>query len=230
VARWAAPGLALVFLAITGGLLIWDLKHPLRFYLIFTRHQWRSWLVRGSFIIGGYGAAAAVYLLGSLAGSVALRQAAAALAIPLALATACYTAYLFAQAKGRDLWQSPLLAPHLAVQAVLAGAAAIAPFAAWLGPTAAVRAALALLGAAAAAHVLLVAGEITITHPTEHAHLATQAMTRGRYARFFWPGLAAAAAAIAAPWMGLAAVPLALIGLLAHEHAYVQAGQSVPLA
>jgi hypothetical protein len=25
-------------------------------------------------------------------------------------------------------------------------------------------------------------------------------------------------------------VPLALLGLLAHEHAYVQAGQSVPLA
>ena len=43
--------------------------------------------------------------------------------MPLALATACYTAYLFAQAKARDLWQSPLLAPHLAVQAVLAGAA-----------------------------------------------------------------------------------------------------------
>ncbi|MHB1469115.1 MAG: 4Fe-4S dicluster domain-containing protein, partial [Solirubrobacteraceae bacterium] len=57
-ARWVAPGLALLFLALTGILLIWDLKHPLRFYLIFTRHQWRSWLVRGSFVIGGYGAAA----------------------------------------------------------------------------------------------------------------------------------------------------------------------------
>jgi len=55
-------------------------------------------------------------------------------------------------------------------------------------------------------------------------------MTRGRYARFFWPGLAFAAAAIAAPWIGIAATPLALLGLLAHEHAYVQAGQCVPLA
>jgi hypothetical protein len=36
--------------------------------------------------------------------------------------------------------------------------------------------------------------------------------------------------AIAAPWIGVAAVPFALLGLLAHEHAYVQAGQSVPLA
>jgi hypothetical protein len=38
------------------------------------------------------------------------------------------------------------------------------------------------------------------------------------------------AACAAAPWIGVAAAPLALAGLLAHEHAYVQAGQSVPLA
>jgi Fe-S-cluster-containing dehydrogenase component len=230
LARWAAPGLALGFLGATGGLLLWDLRHPWRFYLIFTRHQWRSWLVRGSFIIGGYGGALAVYLIGSLTASVIVRQVAAGFVIPLALATACYTAYLFAQAKARDLWQSPLLAPHLAVQAVLAGAAGILPFALWLGPAAAVTGTEVLLAAAAAAHVLLVAGEITVTHPTEHAHLAAAAMTRGRFAPFFWPGLAAVAVAVAAPWIGVAAVPLALLGLLAHEHAYVQAGQSVPLA
>jgi Fe-S-cluster-containing dehydrogenase component len=230
LARWAAPGLALSFLAVTGILLIWDLRHPWRFYLIFTRHQWRSWLVRGSFIIGSYGAAVAVYLLGSLTDSVATRQAAAFFIAALALATACYTAYLFAQARARDLWQNPLLAPHLAVQAAAAGAAAILPFAAWLGPRTAETGTAALLCAAAAAHVLLVAGEITITHPTEHAHLAVREMTRGRYARFFWPGLIAVAVAVAAPWAGVAVVPFALLGLLAHEHAYVQAGQSVPLA
>ena len=42
--------------------------------------------------------------------------------------------------------------------------------------------------------------------------------------------MAAVAVAVAAPWIGVAAVPFALVGLLAHEHAYVQAGQSVPLA
>jgi hypothetical protein len=78
--------------------------------------------------------------------------------------------------------------------------------------------------------VLLVLGEITITHPTEHARLAAHAMTGGRYARFFWPGMAAVAVAVAAPWAGVIVVPFALAGLLAHEHAYVQAGQSVPLA
>jgi len=34
----------------------------------------------------------------------------------------------------------------------------------------------------------------------------------------------------AAPWLGWTVVPLGLVALLAYEHAYVQAGQSVPLA
>jgi len=100
----------------------------------------------------------------------------------------------------------------------------------WLGPRPAVTGAEVLLAAAAGAHVLLVLGEITVTHPTEHARLAAGAMKAGRYAGLFWPGLAAAAVAVSAPWTGAVAVPFALAGLLAHEHAYVQAGQSVPLA
>ena len=228
--RWAAPVVTLAFLAITGGLLIWDLKHPLRFYLIFTRHHWRSWLVRGSFIIGGYGGAVALYFLAALVNSTIARQVLAGIGLPLALGTAAYTAYLFAQAKARDLWQSPLLAPHLAVQAVLAGAAALLPLMAWLSSGRAVTAVEVTLATAAAAHLLLVAGETTLPHVTAHAHLANQELVRGKFARFFWPGLACVAAAVSAPWIGVAAAPLALFGLLAHEHAYVQAGQSVPLA
>jgi hypothetical protein len=55
-------------------------------------------------------------------------------------------------------------------------------------------------------------------------------MTRGRYARFFWSGVGLMAVALAAPVLGVVTVPFAALGLLAHEHAYVQAGQSVPLA
>ena len=228
--RWAAPALALAFLAVTGVLLIADLKHPARFYLIFTRHHWRSWLVRGSFVLGGYGGAVALYLLAALAGQTGARQVLTGIGLPLAVATACYTAYLFAQAKARDLWQSPLLAPHLAVQAALAGAAAMLPLLAWLSAGRGLTAAEDVVAAAAGVHVLLVAGEVTLPHVTAHAHLATAEMTRGQYARFFWPGLAAVAVAVAAPWIGVIAAPFALAGLLAHEHAYVQAGQSVPLA
>ena len=39
----------------------------------------------------------------------------------LAAGTAVYTAFLFGQSKGRDLWQSALLAPHLIVQALTGG-------------------------------------------------------------------------------------------------------------
>ncbi len=66
VTRWVAPVVALVFLGITGVLLIWDLKHPLRFYLIFTKHHWSSWLVKGAFIIGGYGGIVVLYLAASM--------------------------------------------------------------------------------------------------------------------------------------------------------------------
>ncbi|MFI5064506.1 MAG: 4Fe-4S dicluster domain-containing protein, partial [Streptosporangiales bacterium] len=213
--RWAAPAVALAFLAVTGALLIADLKHPLRFYLIFTRHHRRSWLVRGSFILGGYGGVLALYVLAAIAGQTGARQVLAGVGIPLALATAVYTAYLFAQAKARDLWQSPLLPAHLAVQAVLAGAAVMLPVMAWLSPGRAVTATEVTLAIAAAAHLLLVAGETTLPHVTAHAHLATTEMVRGRFARFFWPGLVLVAAAVAAPWAGVVAAPLALAGLLA---------------
>jgi uncharacterized membrane protein len=50
----------------------------------------------------------------------------------------------------------------------------------------------------------------------------------------FRSGLVLVALALAAPWLSaslvVAAALAALAGLLAHEHAYVQAGQSVPLA
>ncbi len=228
--RFVAPGLALAGLGVTGVLLIWDLKHSARFYLIFTRHHWDSWLVRGSFIIAGYGGAVVLYLGAAALGLQLAQQIVGAAGVALALGTACYTAYLFAQAKARDLWQSPLLPAHLAVQAVLAGSASLLPFAVWLSPPSVVRAVKVVLAVSAAAHLALVATEITLPHVTAHAHLATREMIKGRFKPYFRFGVAAVAVAVAAPYIGAYAVPCALLGLLAHEHAYVQAGQSVPLA
>jgi formate-dependent nitrite reductase membrane component NrfD len=148
----------------------------------------------------------------------------------LGLATACYTAYLFAQAKARDLWQNTLLPAHLAVQAVLAGAATLLPFAGFLSPPHGVRALEVVLAVAAVVHLVLVWTEDSLPHVTAHARLATHEMVRGRFAPVFRVGVIAVVVSVAAPWIGVVAVPFALIGLLAHEHAYVQAGQSVPLA
>ena len=77
------------------------------------------------------------------------------------------------------MWQSPLLAPHLAVQAALAGAAAMLPLLAWLAPGHAVTADEIVLAVAAAAHLALVAGEITLPHVTAHARLARARADRG---------------------------------------------------
>jgi Fe-S-cluster-containing dehydrogenase component len=229
---WIAPLIALVFLGITGALLLWDLEHPERFYLIFTRPQWKSWLVRGSFLIVGYSAVLLAHLAAAAAGSPAALLLLTAVGIPLATGTAVYTAYLFAQAKARDLWQSPLLPPHLAVQAILAGAAVLYPYAVLKEPTAMVPIA-ALLAAANVIHVLMVAGEMSLPHGTAHARLAAWEMVRGRYWPFFWSGLALSALAAASalvPGLGTFAAGASILGLLAFEHAYVQGGQSVPLA
>lgn len=231
--QWAAPVVSGVFLAATGLILIRDLEHPKRFYFIFTRPQWKSWLVRGAFIIAGYSVILIGHFLASLLGLADLHRMLAAPGLPLAAMTAVYTAYLFAQAKARDLWQNPLLPPHLLVQAILAGAAVLVPVAAWAEPDL-VRPLLWVLGGSGLVHLLLVAGEMTLTHATAHAHLAAWEMTRGGYRAYFWTGtaliLAAVLGAVLAPWAGMWVVPAALVGLLAFEHAYVQAGQSVPLA
>jgi formate-dependent nitrite reductase membrane component NrfD len=230
---WMAPLVAGIALGATGLVLIADLEHPARFWMLLTRPQWRSWLVRGAWIITGYGVALAIHLGLALTGRGDWLLPLGVLAAPLAAMTAIYTAWLFAQAKARDLWQSALLPPHLLVQALLAGAAALLPLVAAFAPRA-LPVLCSGLAALAAVHLLLVAGEVTLPHPTAHARLAAFELTRGRFRGFFRAGLLLVAVALAAPWLpgALASVAAAaaLAGLLAHEHAYVQAGQSVPLA
>jgi len=65
-------------------------------------------------------------------------------------------------------------------------------------------------------------------------------MVHGRYKSNFWIGLALSILGGALPLLailgyvsisvGVGGAPLALIGMMLFEHAYVQAGQSVPLA
>jgi Fe-S-cluster-containing dehydrogenase component/formate-dependent nitrite reductase membrane component NrfD len=227
---WAAPLVAAVFLAVTAALLVWDLEHPERFYYVLTRPQWRSWLVRGGVILSGYAAVLGLHLLAGLFGLPGLRAGVAVAGAPLALLTAVYTAWLFAQAKARDLWQSPVLPAQLAVQAVLAGAAAILPLAVWWGASGTVDALGWLLSGAALAYLLLAASESTLPHVTAHARLAVAEMTGGRYRGIFWTGLGLVGLGLAAPWLAAWVAAPALVGLALHEHAYVQAGQSVPLA
>jgi formate-dependent nitrite reductase membrane component NrfD/ferredoxin len=251
---WATPIISGAFLAFTGGLLIWDLEHPERFHLIFTRPQWRSWLVKGAFIIAGYTIVLAAHFIGSVVGSTTFQLWLIIAGIPLAVMTAVYTAYLFAQAKARDMWQNPLLPPHLLVQAMLLGSAAL------LLATVALEGMMSsdtfsrmidsfrpdlmalvwVLALSSLVHLLMIWGEVSLTHPTAHARVAIWEMVRGRYRSDFWFGIVLSILGGLLPWLavtgvmshtvGVAGAPLALIGLVLYENAYVQAGQSVPLA
>jgi Fe-S-cluster-containing dehydrogenase component/formate-dependent nitrite reductase membrane component NrfD len=233
---WATPVISGAFLAITGGLLLWDLEHPERFYLIFTKPQWRSWLVKGAFIIAGYTLVLLLHFTASLAGSTSLQSWLMILGIPLSAMTAVYTAYLFAQAKARDMWQNPLLPPHLFVQALLLGSAVFLLLwdIKWLVLV------MALLAIMSFVHLLMIWGEVSLTHPTAHARLAIHEMVHGRYRSDFWIGVMLSLLGAVIPTLallnivslsiGAAGAPLALIGLMLFENAYVQAGQSVPLA
>ncbi len=250
---WVAPLLSGIFLAATGGLLIWDLEHPERFYLIFTKPQWRSWLVKGAFVIAAFSLVLLIHLVASWWGATRVLNWLMIAGLPLSILTAIYTAYLFAQAKARDMWQNPLLPPHLLVQALLLGSAVLALFLLFVPVLKAsgvvdsesvsgqlTESLLAILSATSIVHLLMVWGEVSLVHPTAHARLAVWEMVRGRYASDFWIGTALSFVGGLLPGLsiigvlstsiGLAAAPLALIGLMLYENAYVQAGQSVPLA
>jgi formate-dependent nitrite reductase membrane component NrfD len=251
---WATPIISGGFLAVTGGLLIWDLEHPARFHLIFTRPQWRSWLVKGAFIIAGYTLVLALHFIASFTGSKKFQMWLMIAGIPLSTLTAVYTAYLFAQAKARDMWQNPLLPPHLFFQALLLGSAILLPLVVIIMnistgppidgfinfPQYDQNILLWALGIFSLIHLLMVWGEVSLTHPTAHARLAIWEMVQGRYKTDFWIGMILSFAGGILPLLavlgvlntsiGVAGAPLALIGLMLFENAYVQAGQSVPLA
>jgi formate-dependent nitrite reductase membrane component NrfD len=246
LAALAAPAIGLLFLALTAVLLVADLKRPARFWTILTRPNWSSWLARGAFIIAGFAALATAWTAAAgierLAGgetALAAGRLLAWLRWPLvvsALATAGYSGYLFAQAKGRDLWQNPLLPFHLSIQAVGAGAA-IMLLAQSHSASHSHRLPHLLAGALALHLALVFFGEVSVAHATRDGAKAAAAMLRGRYARLFWSGIALAViAAAAALWgepVGAAAVlggSAALAGLACYEHAWNLAGQAPPLS
>ena len=227
--KWGAPLLSGFFLAITFILLISDLEHPSRFYLILARPQWRSWIVRGTVILTGFSAVLGAHLLWSLAGNGPPRYLAVIGAL-FAIASATYTAWLFAQAKARDLWQSPMLPLQHLAASVLAGTSALVIAAGFVAPR--LVPLLALIAAAGTGvHLLLIAAEVFTPHPTAHARLAVREMVRGKYRIEFGAGviLSVLGLLMNSPFRAAAAF-LMLLGLLLYEHAHVGAGQAVPLA
>lgn len=237
-----APVVALLLAAVTGVLLVWDLKRPERFLFIFLKSNWTSWLVWGAYALAAFSGVAALWLLATVADVSGAMDPLAWVAIPAGALTAGYTGFLFGQAEGRDLWQSPLLLWHLLVQAAMVGAGALLVADAFVDlPEDTSRFLARTFVVATVTHLLMLAVEYGGRHASRQASIAAHVVTRGRYARlFWWAGVlpAGAAAAVAASgWQGAgSAVALVLAGLLVqlallgYETAFVRAGQDVPLS
>lgn len=235
------PVLAGVFLAVTGALLVGDLKQPGRFLYILTKSNTSSWLVRGAWILGAFAALVGLWgLFGLLDSGGPLRWLALPVSL-LAAGVAGYTAFLFGQCEGRDLWQTPLLLPILLTQAVVAGGASFALIDLAIDVPE-VRTIQIVFLAGLGASALLIATELWSTG-SRHVELATLEMTRGTYAGQFWFGgvlngivvptallVFALATDVTSPWPAACAGAAAMFGLFAYEDAYVRAGQSVPLS
>jgi Fe-S-cluster-containing dehydrogenase component/formate-dependent nitrite reductase membrane component NrfD len=239
-----APSIALIFNAATVGLLIADLKRPDRFHYILTKGNGDSWLVRGAYILMAHGAVSALWLLSSWLGQEFVLRLLAWPAVLVALATAGYTALLFGQCEGRDLWQSPLVLWHLLLQAALAGAGALLLPAVLSGSGRGMVGTLAgVLTCAVALNGLLLAGE-NLSKPTNRdVALAGEMIWRGRYAPAFVCGAFGLSVVLpilvlvgfqawtgASPGVAAAAAVMVLVGLLIHEVIFVKAGQAVPLS
>jgi len=252
--RLGAPLVGGIFLMLTGVLLVWDLKRPDRFLYLLTKGNPSSWLVRGAWVLTAQAGAFGVWFLAALADLDGVMQAGIWSAAIIGLATAGYTAFLFGQAKGRTLWNSPLLVWHMvaAAFAVGGGASLVASiFSESDGPaessavlTPGVDVA---VGTSAFAWTMLIGAvglgiiaiaEAATTHGPDAA-LAFHHMTKGAFARNYWVGLGlSVAVAVVAAVLVLFGAPVevgavgglaAMIGVWLVDDAFVRAGQSVPL-
>jgi Fe-S-cluster-containing dehydrogenase component/formate-dependent nitrite reductase membrane component NrfD len=240
---WAG-GVSLAFTVATTALLVYDLAKPSRFLSILLRPQWRSWLTRGAFLLVGFSVVLGLWwalevgvLLGVLpeGWAPAVRPVALWLGLPLAVGTAVYTAFLFGQAEGRDLWQSALLPLHLLIQAVLVGGAALLVVElASPRSTGLLEVARSAFVAALIVDLLVLLGERVMPHATEEAARAAHMLAHGRFRRHFWwgsVGLGHVVPLLLVLVGGAALVPAALLaiaGLYFYEYAFVMAAQAVP--
>ena len=112
---------SLLFMILTAALLIKDLRQPKRFLYIVFRPQFKSWLSRGTYILLSYSLLLTLTIISCFLSANAMMTILMALIIPTSILTAIYTAFLFAQAKGRAFWNNSLSAPFMLIHAVVLG-------------------------------------------------------------------------------------------------------------
>ncbi|MBK7996482.1 MAG: polysulfide reductase NrfD [Blastocatellia bacterium] len=173
----------------------------------------------------------------------------------LGILAAIYSGFLFAQAEGRDFWQSRLTTPHLFFQATLAGAGALGVIAPLINLLA-VFASLTIgkvpeqifscfirnsLLVGLIGHLAIIVLEIALTYLNKpkpqmaDARRAMTLLTHGPYFYQFWANAIFFGVLIPALFLtfGLStffASILALSGLYTYERLWITVGQKVPLS
>jgi Fe-S-cluster-containing dehydrogenase component/formate-dependent nitrite reductase membrane component NrfD len=245
VLGFIGPLVSLVFLAATFALLVFDLKKPGRFLFLLTKPNLNSWLTLGGYVLMIFGALLVLWLAQLYREGFVSPWIMWATAL-FAIASAGYSAFLFAQARGRDFWQSPLLFWHLIVQAFAAGTAVLiligslefvtpyqfisAPLFGWL-----VR----ILSISLLASLAMIFSDLFMKHGAEESVRAGNLLLAGPLRNSFWLlaiGLGAVVPIVLIAWPFGSIVPvaaaamLALFGLWMYEHLWIKAGQALPLS
>lgn len=230
--------LSLVFLLITTALLIKDLDQPMRFFYVILRPQWKSWLVRGGYALTIFGGSLTMLLVSSMLGWDAITPIFLVIALLSGILTSVYTAYLFAQAKGRDFWQSPVLALHMLIHSMMAGGAIFAILAFFDVPSEGWMTYLKwLMAIGIGLNLAVMLIELSTSHMTQEAKLTAEMITKGQYKRLFWWGVVIMGNLLPLILM-LSGIEygvqigglLALIGIYFTEKIWVEAPQKIQLS
>ncbi len=236
--EWSSLGLSLVFLILTTVLLVKDLDQARRFAYVLLRPQWRSWLVRGGYALAIYGALLTFMAVSLIFEWQRLKPLASWVSAVFAVVTAVYTAFLFAQAKGRDFWQSPALPLHMLVHAFMAGAAVFGLLSLAIVSGERWNDYLRLVFCASIAlNLIVLASELITPHPTADAKATVKMILSGRFRALFWIGtlIIGNVLPLILAWLGgplflALAGAFVLIGIYITEHLWVRAPQLIPLS
>ena len=238
---WSAGSMiALVFLTITGALLVMDLDQPKRFAYVLLRPHWKSWLVKGGYAITIFGALLTLILIAQYFAWFENYNWLYFITAALATIVAIYTAFLFAQAKGREFWQSKLMILHMFLHALMAGVAVYFFISLGTINTEVWSTALVYVGIVAVlSNLAIILLEIFKKHESVDTNRVVQMIKSGRYKNRFWFAtiLIGNVLPLALLWfsqdsglIGSIAGVCMLIGIYFNNHIWVEAPQKIALS
>ena len=149
------------------------------------RPQWKSWLVRGAYIITTFGGLVTLKLIDNIfvIGMDFLWYFGAIFGVLGAI----YTAFLFAQARARDLWQSKWTsAIQMLIHAIMAGSIVM-----MMIDFSLVKQIVDIVIGCIIINLFLITKEILLPHDTSDTKQVITLITKGYYSKYFWIGVLA---------------------------------------